>query len=73
MRLSVLNPMSKLEWFSDVYSTEFAAQVKSQLLQAVSTLIFLSHVSTKNLSSLGLFIHLCTHLLKPPVSQLQTL
>jgi hypothetical protein len=34
---TVLNPVSKLEWFIENYSAEFAAQVKRQLLQAVST------------------------------------
>lgn len=35
---AVLNPVSKLEWFFDHHSTDFAAQVKIQLLQAVSCL-----------------------------------
>ncbi len=34
---AVLNPVSKLEWFVDNHSVELAAQVKGQLLQAVST------------------------------------
>jgi hypothetical protein len=35
---TVLNPVSKLEWFIDNYADGFAAEVKRQLLQAVSTL-----------------------------------
>jgi hypothetical protein len=35
---TVLNPMSKLEWFYENYSAEFVAKVKSQLLQTVSPL-----------------------------------
>jgi hypothetical protein len=36
----VLNPMAKLEWFAEHHSAGFVAQVKAQLLEAVSTLKF---------------------------------
>ena len=34
----VLNPIAKLEWFTDNHSVEFAAHVKATLLETVSTL-----------------------------------
>ena len=34
----VLNPMAKLEWFTNNHSVEFAAHVKATLLETVSTL-----------------------------------
>lgn len=36
----VLNPASKMEWFTDTYSADFVANVKTKLLEAVSTLKF---------------------------------
>ena len=36
----VLNPMTKLEWFTNTYPADFVADVKAKLLQAVRTLKF---------------------------------
>ena len=59
--------MQSLHGFMKKYSPEFAAEVKSKLFEAVCALSFVATPSL-NLDSLGLYIHLHTLLLNPPVA-----